>query len=83
MNLTVRPTSLGDLLITNLQAGGIYRAPHVVAPPFTLSTGRGAASWAEEPPPAGYRWDFVFDDVDGDLVRDDVNHEPVVALVEI
>lgn len=41
MNVSFRPTSLGNLRITSLQAGGAYREPFVAAPPFTIGTGRG------------------------------------------
>lgn len=37
----MRPTSLGDLRQTSLQAGGLFKRPHVVSPPFTINTGGG------------------------------------------
>jgi hypothetical protein len=39
--------------------------------------------WAGTPPPAGYRWDYVYDDVTGAIVTDDATGTPVVGLVGI
>lgn len=47
-------------------------------------TGGGAARWGDGPAPPGYRWEFVFDDMNGNaMVFDDLLGEPVVDLVEI
>ena len=45
-------------------------------------TSKGAAAWADGPAPAGFRWQFVFDDSGGQMVRDDLTREPIAALVE-
>lgn len=39
MQTSMRPTTLGDLRITSLQVGGLYKRPYVASPPFTLNTG--------------------------------------------
>lgn len=49
----------------------------------SLAAQATADSWADGPPPPGFRWDFLYDDITGERVNDDVTGTPVVCLVEV